>query len=358
MSSAVARGSRPRGPRPPSDYAVLLRAVQQAGLMDRRYGYYAVKAAVLLAAGVGVATVFVLVGDSWWQLLTAAVLGVLLAHAGFLGHDAAHRQIFATGPANERAALLVGTLVTGMSVAWWNSKHNRHHAAPNQIDRDPDIDPTVLHWYPVAVVHRSRPARFLRRHQGWWFFPLLTLEGVNLHVQAFRVVLGRAAGRRRAETVLLAARWGGYLTVLLLVLSPVRAAVFLGVQLAVVGVYLGCCFAPNHKGMPVLPAAARVDFLRRQVLTSRNVTGTRLTTLAMGGLNYQIEHHLFPSMPRPNLRRAQPLVRRFCAEHAITYTETTVPRSYRIVIRHLNHVGLRGADPFRCPVAATLRPRT
>ena len=110
--------------------------------------------------------------------------------------------------------------------------------------------------------------------------------------------------------------------------------------------------------MPVLPAAARVDFLRRQVLTSRNVTGTRLTTLAMGGLNYQIEHHLFPSMPRPNLRRAQPLVRQFCAEHAITYTETTVPRSYRIVIRHLNHVGLRGADPFHCPLAATLRPRT
>ena len=151
MSSAVARGARPRGPRPPSDYAVLLRGVQQAGLMDRRYGYYAVKAAVLLLAGVGVATVFVLVGDSWWQLLTAALLGVLLAHAGFLGHDAAHRQIFATGPANERAALLVGTLVTGMSLAWWNSKHNRHHAAPNQIDRDPDIDPTVLHWYPVAV---------------------------------------------------------------------------------------------------------------------------------------------------------------------------------------------------------------
>ena len=101
-----------------------------------------------------------------------------------------------------------------------------------------------------------------------------------------------------------------------------------------------------------------MDFLRRQVLTSRNVTGSRLTTLAMGGLNYQIEHHLFPSMPRPNLRRAQPIVRRFCAEHAITYTETTVPRSYRIVIRHLNHVGLRAADPFQCPLAATLRPRT
>ena len=211
------------------------------------YGYHAVKAAVLLLAGVGVATVLGLVGDSWWQLLTAALLGGAAGPRRVPGPRRGAPADLRHRPGNERAALLVGTLVTGMSLAWWNSKHNRHHAAPNQIDRDPDIDPTVLHWYPAAVVHRSRPARFLRRHQGWWFFPLLTLEGVNLHVQAFRVVLGRAAGRRRAETVLLAARWGGYLTVLLLVLSPVRAAVFLGVQLAVVGCTWGVVSRPTTR---------------------------------------------------------------------------------------------------------------
>ena len=282
---------------------------------------------------------------------------MLLAHFGFLGHDAAHRQIFASGRANDRAALVVGTLVSGMSLAWWNSKHNRHHAAPNHIDRDPDIDPTVLHWYPTGSVRRSRLARFLRQRQGWWFFPLLTVEGVNLHVQAFRTVLGRTPGRRRwAEIALLAVRWGGYLAVLLMVLQPGRAVVFLGVQLAVVGVYLGCCFAPNHKGMPVLPADAELDFLRRQVLTSRNVIGNRLTTLAMGGLNHQIEHHPFPGMPRPNLSRAQSITRPFCADHGVAYTETTLRRSHGIVIRHLNQVGLRAADPFQCPSSPPYAP--
>jgi Fatty acid desaturase len=74
------------------------------------------------------------------------------------------------------------------------------------------------------------------------------------------------------------------------------------------GLYLGSVFAPNHKGMPILSRDDDSDFLRRQVLTARNVRGGRLTDLLLGGLNYQIEHHLFPSMPRPSLRRAQPLV--------------------------------------------------
>ena len=98
-----------------------------------------------------------------------------------------------------------------------------------------------------------------------------------------------------------------------LVLSPVKAVVFIVVQQGLFGLYLGCSFAPNHKGMLVLGADDRTDFLRRQVLTSRNVRGGWLTDFALGGLNYQIEHHLFPSMPRPNLRRSQAMIEAFCA---------------------------------------------
>jgi fatty acid desaturase len=91
--------------------------------------------------------------------------------------------------------------------------------------------------------------------------------------------------------------------------------------------------------MPVLSADDAMDFLHRQVLTSRNVAGGRLVDGILGGLNYQIEHHLFPSMPRPSLRRAQPLIRRFCAEHAIAYTQTDLFDSYRQALRHLHKVG-------------------
>jgi fatty acid desaturase len=143
---------------------------------------------------------------------------------------------------------------------------------------------------------------------------------------------------------MLAAHVAGYLTALLLVLSPVKAIVFILVQQGLFGLYLGCSFAPNHKGMPILGPADHSDFLRRQVLTSRNVRGGWLTDLVLGGLNYQIEHHLFPSMPRPNLRRSQALVAAFCKQKGLPYCQASLAGSYAQALRHLNTTG-RAARP-------------
>jgi fatty acid desaturase len=103
--------------------------------------------------------------------------------------------------------------------------------------------------------------------------------------------------------------------------------------------------------MPVLAASDKTDFLRRQVLTSRNVHGGWLTDFALGGLNYQIEHHLFPSMPRPNLRRAQGLVAAFCADRGVPYTRTSLLGSYGQALRHLDDVGRLTRPAAVVPVA-------
>ena len=126
-------------------------------------------------------------------------------------------------------------------------------------------------------------------------------------------------------------------------------------QLGVFGFLLGAAFAPNHKGMPIVPRGARLDFLTRQVVMSRNIRGGPVVDVAMGGLNYQIEHHLFPSMPRANLRQVQPIVRSYCAEHDVPYTEAGLLESYGLVVRWLNEVGLGHADPFDCPFTAAYR---
>ena len=159
----------------------------------------------------------------------------------------------------------------------------------------------------------------------------------------------------RIEAAIVASRIAAYLTVLFLVLPLGQAGAFLGLQLAVFGVCIGGSFAANHKGMPLVPASMRLDFLRRQVLMSRNIRGGVFTDFAMGGLNYQIEHHLFPSMPRPTLRRVQPIVREYCELHGVKYTEVGLFASYRIVVDYLNNVGLRARDPFQCPLVATYR---
>jgi fatty acid desaturase len=175
---------------------------------------------------------------------------------------------------------------------------------------------------------------------------MLLLEAVSLHASSIRALTSRA--RYRAwEAVLLTIHVAGYLTVVFLVLSPVKAVVFILVQQGLFGLYLGSSFAPNHKGMPILDADDQTDFLRRQVLTSRNVRGGWLTDFALGGLNYQIEHHLFPSMPRPNLRHAQSLVAAFCQQQELPYCETSLVGSYAQALRYLNTVGrLASAGPL------------
>jgi fatty acid desaturase len=142
---------------------------------------------------------------------------------------------------------------------------------------------------------------------------------------------------RGIEAALLAVHLIGYLAVLFLMLPAGKAFAFLAVHQMLFGVYLGCTFAPNHKGMPM--PTEDLDFLRKQVLTSRNVRGGTLVDIVLGGLNYQIEHHLFPSMPTPHLRRARPIVRQFCAERQVPYTETSLIRSYAEALRHLHRVG-------------------
>ena len=154
---------------------------------------------------------------------------------------------------------------------------------------------------------------------------------------------------------MLTMRLGGLVALVFLVLSPGKAAAFLAVELAVFGLYLGSSFAPNHIGMPLVSPKLKLDFLRRQVLMSRNISGGRFMSILMGGLNLQIEHHLFPSMARPYLRKVQPLVAAYCAAQGVPYTQMTLWQSYGAVIRYLNSVGLRGRDPFLCPLVAQRR---
>ncbi|MFV2145096.1 MULTISPECIES: fatty acid desaturase family protein [Isoptericola] len=339
-----------------STYTDLARRIKDEGLLERSGRRYLVRALVL-AGAFGVAlTALLTLGNSWWQLLVAAGSGVLFTQVAFVGHDAAHRQIFASGRKNEWTSRVVANLVVGLSHGWWVRKHTRHHANPNKVGADEDIRPGVILFTTEDVPRRTGIAGWFTRHQGWLFFPLLTLEGLALHVGAVRtVVTDRALKHRGTEAALLAVRLIGWPLLLVAALGPALGAAFLAVQLMVFGVYMGASFAPNHKGMPLVPRDTRIDFLSRQVLTSRNIRGGRWVDHLMGGLNLQIEHHLFPSMPSGNLHRARPMVRAYCAEHDVPYTEAGLLESYGIVVRHLNRVGLSDRDPFTCPFVTAHR---
>jgi fatty acid desaturase len=317
-----------------SDFAELNRRINAAGLMRRRPAYYAVRLGLVSLVLAGAWAAFFLVGSSWWTLAVAVVLGVAFAQAALVAHDLAHRQVFRTNTPSARAGLIAGNLAIGMSYGYWMDKHTKHHANPNHDDLDPDVGPGTLVWSREAAAGKG----FLTRHQAWFFFPLLTLLGLSLRRDSVRALLnGTVTKRRTMEAVLLGVHMIGYVAALVLVLNPLQALAFLVVHQAVFGVYLGMTFAPNHKGMPHPDGTE--DFLRKQVLTSRNVRGGHLVDVALGGLNYQIEHHLFPAMPSPNLRKAQPVVQHYCEEIGIGYEVTSLTDSYRQALAHLHEVG-------------------
>jgi fatty acid desaturase len=313
--------------------------VRQAGLLERRPIFYAAHitaSLLMLAAGW---TAFVLLGDMWWQLATAGYLAVVFTQSGFLGHDAGHRQIFRTRRANQLVGLVQGNLAIGLAFGWWVDKHHRHHAHPNQEGLDPDIGSENLVFTTSQAMSRRGLGRMIARHQRALFFPMLLLLGLSLHIAAVKALVRPGYRHRVREALLLGLHAAAYLTAVLVVLSPVKALVFVAVQQGLFGLYLGSVFAPNHKGMPILTKDDDSDFLRRQVLTARNVRGGWLTDLLCGGLNYQIEHHLFPNMPRPSLPGAQPIIRAYCLSHGLPYVETSLIDSYRQALRHLHTVG-------------------
>ena len=337
MTAAAPPAQTARG----SDFAALCRQVRAANLLQRRGRHYAVRISVTLLAFLAVLAAFVLAGDSWYQLVVAVALGLASTQLAFLGHDGGHQQVCRSKRANDLIGILIGDLLVGLSYGWWLDKHNRHHANPNHEEHDPDIGESILAFTTAHIAARTGGLyRLVARYQAWLFFPMLCFEGLQLHVASVQsLIQGKTRRYRRTEWVLLSTHLLGYLAGVFLVLSPVKALAFIAVHQAVFGIYMGSAFAPNHKGMAVIAPGEQLDFLRRQVLTSRNVRGGWFTDLLLGGLNYQIEHHLFPNMPRPNLRKAQRLVFHYCQEHQIRYTETSLVGSYAAALGYLHRLG-------------------
>jgi fatty acid desaturase len=324
-----------------SEFSPLLQRVRSAGLLERRTGWYARSIALNLLLVAAVWTGVVLLGGSWWVLALALPAAVLGGRTAFIGHDACHQQIAASRRVNRVLGLVHADLLLGMSVGWWTDKHNRHHANPNHVDKDPDVGVGALVWTQRQAAQREGLARWVTYHQARLFVPMLLLEGVALKVSSLLDLRRQPPRERLVEGSLLVAHLALYATLLLLAMNPLQALVFAALHHALFGLHLGSAFAPNHKGMEMPDPDGGDDWghLRRQVLTSRNVRGGPLTDFFLGGLNYQIDHHLFPSMPRPNLRAAQPLIRAHCARLGLPYTETGLLESYRQGLGHMHEVG-------------------
>lgn len=312
-------------------YTQLRQAVSAAGLLDRAYGYYAWRTTLCFAL-LGAAIILALRVPSAWPLASIAI-AFASVQVALVGHDAAHLAVFKTTRANHALAAVCWTLTAGIGFRYWSDRHNRHHAQTNDLELDPDIQ-----WLRLADRARPYQTRLLLR-----FLPVAAPLYATCLAFAFRVESATFALKRLCgpQRVLELALLGISQVAWLVPIGWVGAAwlvTYVAAQ-GLAGLYLTLVIAPNHKGMPLFAKNSELSFMERQVLGSRNIRSDALVDFVMGGLNYQVEHHLFPTMPRVHLRSAQAFVRHACAELGLAYSEVSMRDSYSMVFEELKRVG-------------------
>jgi acyl-lipid Delta6-acetylenase / acyl-lipid (9-3)-desaturase len=319
------------------------------------------------------------------KMVAAFLVALFWQQCGWLAHDFAHHQVFKNRLYNDMVVLFVGNLCQAFSVDWWKNKHNTHHAIPNlhesapeAHDGDPDIDTLPFLAWSKKLIQKTLPgganasafSKFCVRHQAFLYFPILFFARITWSLQslsyAFDIelaffgseqtkqkeaaqilkekvadpkTLGGALRYPMAERILLIAHYSLYFY---LTFGPWNSLLtglcFFFVSQTFSGLLLALAFGVGHNGMDVIDADKRPGFAELQVRTTRNVDDVWLNGWFMGGLHYQVEHHLFPMVPRHNLKYLKPEVEALCKKHNVPYRCTGLWEGNREVLAYLSEV--------------------
>ena len=344
-------------------YRELRSKLIMAGMFDSNVWYYVYKVfsgLLILAASVACVVAF---SSLTMHILGACLLGLFWQQSGWLAHDFLHHQVFKDRFYGDLMGFFIGNVCQGFSVSWWKDKHNTHHAVPNlhesdadTHDGDPDIDTMPLLAWSLAMAQRIKQTdttgKFFIKYQAIFYFPLLLLARVAWLNSSWLFVFGWSAlawntkhiessrgfikhPRMEKATLTLYHLWN---VVLLLQMPWFHALIFFAVAQTSCGLMLALVFGLGHNGMTTYKADERPVFINLQVTTTRNITGNWLVHWFCGGLQYQVDHHLFPSLPRHNFGKVHEHVERFCKDHGVRYHEAGVWDGTVEVLNHLSKV--------------------
>jgi len=291
----------------------------------------------------------------------AFFIGLFWQQNGWLAHDFCHHQVFDRRVFGDIMGLIIGNVWQGFSVEWWKDKHNTHHAIPNMHeseeglhDGDPDIDTMPLLAWSQTMARKAVGAgavgRFFIRHQSFLYFPILLVARLSWLLQSFTFVFRFRSPWNQEfkkeqplqlgiwEHIGLLAYYAWWFGLMIAYMSPVQAVVFALSSQMMCGLMLALSFGLGHNGMATYDADKTPEFYEWQITTTRNVHGSWLVGWFMGGLHLQIEHHLFPYVPRHNLHILREMIEPLCAKHGIPYKSTTMWEGTKDVLNHLAEV--------------------
>lgn len=307
---------------PLEDYNRLRDQVTSLGLFKRTYWHYGWSAGFALGMLLLNMYAITLTDNVFIQALNAIIFGFFSVQLGMIGHDLSHGAVFKSPKVNRFFASVAWSLVGGLSENRWYEKHNQHHKGPNHIGHDPDV--TIPFMFTQKQIEVSSP--FLRTwvlpYQYVLFWPSLVF------IYPWNVTLGMRSyfknptPRVVMEIFFILIHFFVLLYIPFAYLPPLVAIIFFVVMFTTIGIYMGLVFAPNHKGMEELRSNETFHWAYQITLT-RNIYPSWIIFYLFGGLNFQIEHHLFPSMSRFNYKKACAAVQAFCVAKDLSYNQKT-----------------------------------
>jgi len=282
-----------------------------------------------------------------WYLASALLTGIFWQQLGWLAHEYSHHQIFNSRKLNNFFGWFCGNVLQGYSVDWWKDRHNSHHAVTNILDADPDIDNIpMLAWAPSDFEKAPAWCKKTIPYQAYYFLfvlPALRLAwcaGSIFFVRDMRTSRYRQYNKDFAhEATGLALHWAWYFVMLYYLPTWYWRVVHFIVAELLAGFGIAIVVFFNHYSCEKYDPALAENFVCLQLYTTRNMTPGVITDWVCGGLNYQIEHHLFPQMPRHNLYRVSHRVKKFCADNGLPYLCSDFYDGLLCVLNYLSRVG-------------------
>lgn len=274
------------------------------------------------------------------SLLAAGIFSVLFAffvvQVGGLVHDSGHRAIFKSAKNNDILGFL-GSFLIATAYTNWKKRHNLHHAETN-LENDPDINVPFLCFTSERFSSKRGFEKFISTYQTYMYFPILFLIPIAERYDALLYFTKRMNRKYILEMIIFMVGASAWFFLPFFIFDFTKALVVVLIYNAVSGFYLGNIFAPNHKGMIELKKSSAISFLEHQIITTRNIRPNPLTDFIYLGLNYQIEHHLFPNCPRNKLGQVTSYVKDVCSNVGLEFTETSIIESNKIILRELHRI--------------------
>jgi len=303
-----------------------------------------------------------------WYMTSAVFLGLFWHQLTFLAHDAGHMGITHNFHYDTLIGILVADFCGGLSIGWWKRNHNVHHIVTNSPEHDPDIQhipffavsPRFLEslrstFYDHVMIY-DPPAKFFVRAQHHLYYIVLAFGRFNLYRLSWQHILLRQAPRKGPawwhywiEVVGLVFFWTWFGYGILYKCLPTnwhRFAYLLVSHIATSPVHVQITL--SHFCMSTADLGVHESFPQKMLRTTMDVDCPPWLDFIHGGLQFQAIHHLFPRIPRHNLRRTQRLVQEFCDDVNIPYAVYGFVDGNKQVISRLEDVARQAAIYAEC----------